>query len=59
MAHPVYQSQIAAPSRRQKADKESHGEFESERTGYAAPRACPAKAADTFYTGTLKGVGQP
>ena len=34
-----------------KADKEAHGEFESECPGYCG-------AQDTFYVGTLKGVGQ-
>ena len=33
-----------------KGDKEAHGEFESE-----CPRYCGAQ--DTFYVGTLKGVG--
>ena len=46
------------PDRRQvaalekaKAEKESHGEFESECPGYCG-------AQDTFYVGTLKGVGR-
>jgi transposase InsO family protein len=34
-----------------KADKEAHGEFESEHPGYCL-------AQDTFYVGTLKGVGR-
>lgn len=34
-----------------KADKEAHGEFESECPGYC-------EAQDTFYVGTLKGVGR-
>jgi transposase InsO family protein len=34
-----------------KADKEAHGEFESECPGYCG-------AQDTFYGGTLKGVGR-
>jgi len=34
-----------------KADKEAHGEFESACPGYCA-------AQDTFYVGTLKGVGR-
>ena len=34
-----------------KAEKESHGEFESECPGYCG-------AQDTFYVGTLKGVGR-
>ena len=34
-----------------KANKEAHGEFESECPGYCG-------AQDTFYVGTLKGVGR-
>jgi hypothetical protein len=34
-----------------KAEKEAHGEFESECPGYCG-------AQDTFYVGTLKGVGR-
>lgn len=34
-----------------KADKEAHGEFDSECPGYGI-------AQDTFYVGTLKGVGR-
>lgn len=34
-----------------KADKEAHGEFESECPGYCG-------AQDTFHVGTLKGVGR-
>ena len=34
-----------------KADKEAHGEFESECPGYCG-------AQDTFYVGTIKGVGR-
>ena len=34
-----------------KGDKEAHGEFESECPGYCV-------AQDTFYVGTLKGVGR-
>jgi transposase InsO family protein len=34
-----------------KEDKEAHGEFESECPGYCG-------AQDTFYVGTLKGVGR-
>src|SRR5256884_4480962 len=34
-----------------KADKEAHGEFDSECPGYCG-------AQDTFYIGTLKGVGR-
>jgi transposase InsO family protein len=36
---------------RAKADKEAHGEFESECPGYCG-------AQDTFYVGNLKGVGR-
>ena len=36
---------------RAKQDKEAHGEFESECPGYCG-------AQDTFYVGTLKGVGR-
>lgn len=36
---------------RAKADKEAHGEFESECPGYCG-------AQDTFYVGILKGVGR-
>ena len=36
---------------RAKAEKEAHGEFESECPGYCG-------AQDTFYVGTLKGVGR-
>ena len=36
---------------RARQDKEAHGEFESECPGYCA-------AQDTFYVGTLKGVGR-
>ena len=42
--------QIAALEKA-KADKEAHGEFESECPGYCG-------AQDTFYLGTLKGVGR-
>jgi hypothetical protein len=34
-----------------KADNEAHGDFESECPGYCG-------AQDTFYVGTLKGVGR-
>ena len=44
------ESQLAALARA-KLDKESHGEFESECPGYCG-------AQDTFYVGTLKGVGR-
>jgi transposase InsO family protein len=43
-------SQLAALEKA-KADKEAHGEFESECPGYCG-------AQDTFYVGTLKGVGR-
>lgn len=44
------ESQLAALEKA-KADKEAHGEFESEHPGYCV-------AQDTFYVGTLKGVGR-
>ena len=44
------EAQIAA-LKKAKADKEAHGEFESECPGYCG-------AQDTFYVGTLKGVGR-
>ena len=44
------EAQIAAMEKA-KADKEAHGEFESECPGYCI-------AQDTFYVGTLKGVGR-
>ena len=44
------EAQVAALEKA-KADKESHGEFESECPGYCG-------AQDTFYVGTLKGVGR-
>ena len=44
------ESQVAALERA-KLDKESHGEFESECPGYCG-------AQDTFYVGTMKGVGR-
>ena len=47
--HP-HRSQLAALEKA-KADKEAHGEFESECPGYCG-------AQDTFYVGTLKGVGR-
>jgi hypothetical protein len=43
-------AQIAALAKA-KSDKEAHGEFESECPGYCG-------AQDTFYVGTLKGVGR-
>ena len=44
------ESQVEAVEKA-KADKEAHGEFESECPGYCG-------AQDTFYVGTLKGVGR-
>ena len=44
------EAQLAALDKA-KADKEAHGEFESECPGYCG-------AQDTFYVGTLKGVGR-
>jgi len=44
------ESQLAALEKA-KEDKEAHGEFESECPGYCG-------AQDTFYVGTLKGVGR-
>jgi transposase InsO family protein len=44
------ESQVAALEKA-KADKEAHGEFESECPGYCG-------AQDTYYVGTLKGVGR-
>jgi transposase InsO family protein len=44
------ESQLAALEKA-KADKQAHGEFESEHPGYCL-------AQDTFYVGTLKGVGR-
>ncbi len=44
------EAQLAALEKA-KADKEAHGEFESECPGYCG-------AQDTFYVGTLKGVGR-
>jgi transposase InsO family protein len=44
------EAQIAALERVQR-EKEAHGEFESECPGYCG-------AQDTFYVGTLKGVGR-
>jgi transposase InsO family protein len=44
------EAQVAALEKA-KADKEAHGEFESECPGYCL-------AQDTFYVGTLKGVGR-
>lgn len=44
------EAQVVALERAQ-AEKEAHGEFESECPGYCG-------AQDTFYVGTLKGVGR-
>lgn len=44
------EAQVAALEKA-KADKEAHGEFESECPGYCG-------AQDTFYVGTMKGVGR-
>jgi len=44
------EAQVAALEKA-KQDKEAHGEFESECPGYCAGQ-------DTFYVGTLKGVGR-
>lgn len=44
------ESQVAALEKA-KSEKEAHGEFESEHPGYCG-------AQDTFYVGTLKGVGR-
>jgi transposase InsO family protein len=44
------ESQVAAMEKA-KQDKEAHGEFDSECPGYCV-------AHDTFYVGTLKGVGR-
>ena len=44
------EAQVAALEKAQE-EKESHGEFESECPGYCAGQ-------DTFYVGTLKGVGR-
>jgi hypothetical protein len=46
----VAEAQVTALEKA-KADKEAHGEFESECPGYCG-------AQDTFYVGTLKGVGR-
>jgi hypothetical protein len=44
------EAQLAAMEKT-KADKEAHGEFDSECPGYCVVR-------DTFYVGTLKDVGR-
>ena len=48
--HILTEAQLAALERVQR-EKEAHGEFESECPGYCG-------AQDTFYVGTLKGVGR-
>jgi transposase InsO family protein len=48
--HILTETQLAALEKA-KADKEAHGEFVSECPGYCG-------AQDTFYVGTLKGVGR-
>ena len=45
------EAQLAALERVQQEKSEAHGEFESECPGYCG-------AQDTFYVGTLKGVGR-
>lgn len=49
-SHILTEAQLAALEKA-KVDKEAHGEFESECPGYGG-------AQDTFYVGTLKGVGR-
>ena len=49
-SHILTEAQLAALEKA-KGDKEAHGEFESECPGYCG-------AQDTFYVGTLKGVGR-
>jgi transposase InsO family protein len=49
-SHLLTEAQLAALEKA-KVDKEAHGEFESECPGYCG-------AQDTFYVGTLKGVGR-
>lgn len=49
-SHILTEVQLAALEKA-KVDKEAHGEFESECPGYCG-------AQDTFYVGTLKGVGR-
>lgn len=48
--HILTEAQLVARAKA-KADNEAHGEFESEGPGYCG-------AQDTFYVGTLKGVGR-
>lgn len=47
----VYTEAQLAALEKAKAEKEAHGEFESEHPGYCG-------AQDTFYVGNLKGVGR-
>src|SRR5262249_56093865 len=49
-SHILTEAQLVALEKA-KVDKEAHGEFESECPGYCG-------AQDTFYVGTLKGVGR-
>jgi transposase InsO family protein len=49
-SHILTEAQLAALEKA-KVEKEAHGEFESECPGYCG-------AQDTFYVGTLKGVGR-
>jgi transposase InsO family protein len=49
-SHLLTEAQLAALEKA-KVEKEAHGEFESECPGYGG-------AQDTFYVGTLKGVGR-
>lgn len=49
-SHILTEAQLAALEKA-KVEKEAHGEFESECPGYGG-------AQDTFYVGTLKGVGR-
>ena len=49
-SHILTEAQLAALEKA-KVDKEAQGEFESECPGYCG-------AQDTFYVGTLKGVGR-
>jgi transposase InsO family protein len=49
-SHILTEAQLAALEKAQ-VEKEAHGEFESECPGYCG-------AQDTFYVGTLKGVGR-
>ena len=47
----IFHRGAVAALEKAEADKEAHGEFESECPGYCG-------AQDTFYVGTLKGVGR-